>query len=121
MVFSSEVPIEAPSCWPTVTVAEATPASCRATPNVPVLADVEITMPLPSPARMIGPSTPAAYPVCGPSWASQTVASAWASIPDAPTGLGPTLGITTTACSTPAGAPSYRGEHLDDPVVSFVP
>jgi hypothetical protein len=30
MVFSSEVPTEAPSCWPTVTVAEATPASCGA-------------------------------------------------------------------------------------------
>jgi hypothetical protein len=32
MVLSSEVPMEAPSCWPTVTVADATPASCGATP-----------------------------------------------------------------------------------------
>ncbi len=37
MVFSSEVPTEPPSIWPTVTVADATPASCGATPNVPVL------------------------------------------------------------------------------------
>src|SRR5690348_2564528 len=49
MVFSSEVPTEAPSCWPTVTVAEATPASCGATPNVPVLIAGAITMPTPVP------------------------------------------------------------------------
>ena len=60
IVFSSEVPTEAPSCWPTVTVADATPASCGATPNVPVLIAGAITMPRPIPARMIGPSTPAA-------------------------------------------------------------
>ena len=59
IVFSSEVPIEAPSCWPTVTVAEATPASRGATPNVPVLIDGAITMPTPIPVRMSGPSTPA--------------------------------------------------------------
>src|SRR5215469_15996534 len=57
MVFSSEVPIEAPSCWPTVTVADATPASCGATPNVPVLIDGAITMPSPTPVMMMGPST----------------------------------------------------------------
>ena len=43
----------------TVTVADATPASCGATPNVPVLMDGAITMPTPTPARMSGPSTPA--------------------------------------------------------------
>ena len=37
MVFSSDVPTEPPSIWPTVTVAAATPASCGATPKVPVL------------------------------------------------------------------------------------
>ncbi|MGH3195520.1 MAG: hypothetical protein ACRDNT_06210, partial [Streptosporangiaceae bacterium] len=36
MVFSRETPMEPPSCWPTVTVADATPASRGATPNVPV-------------------------------------------------------------------------------------
>jgi hypothetical protein len=35
--------MEAPSCWPTVTVAEATPASWGATPKVPVLIDGAIT------------------------------------------------------------------------------
>ena len=60
MVFSSEVPTEAPSCWPTVTVAEATPASWGATPKVPVLITGAITRPRPTAARMIGPSTPAA-------------------------------------------------------------
>src|SRR6266702_4813172 len=74
MVFSSEVPTEPPSIWPTVTVADATPASCGATPNVPVLIAGAITMPRPIPARISGPRTPAAYPVCGPSWASQAVA-----------------------------------------------
>src|ERR1700759_1273488 len=95
MVFSSEVPIEAPSCWPTVTGAEATPASCGATPNVPVLIDGAITRPMPTAARMTGPSTPAAYLVCGPSWASQAIAPAAASIPDVTSGLGPNLGIST--------------------------
>ena len=46
-------------------------------------------------ARMSGPSTPAAYPVCGPSWASQAVPPAAASILDATSGLGPNLGIST--------------------------
>src|ERR1700678_1645088 len=55
IVFSSEVPIEAPSCWPTVTLAEATPASCGITPKVPVLMDGAITMPRPTPVRMSGP------------------------------------------------------------------
>jgi hypothetical protein len=60
MVFSSDVPTEAPRFWPTVTAAEATPASCGATPKVPVLITGAITMPTPVPARMVGPSTPAA-------------------------------------------------------------
>src|SRR6266567_2640340 len=58
MVFSSDVPTEPPSIWPTVTVAAATPASCGATPKVPVLIAVAITMPTPIPARRSGPSTP---------------------------------------------------------------
>jgi hypothetical protein len=33
MVCSSEVPTEAPGCWPTDTVAEATPAPCGGTPG----------------------------------------------------------------------------------------
>jgi len=60
MVFSREVPTEPPSIWPTVTVAEASPASWGATPKVPVLIIGAITMPMPIPARMSGPSTPVA-------------------------------------------------------------
>ncbi len=60
MVFSSEVPTEPPSIWPTVRVAEATPASCGATPNVPALIAGANTMPMPIPLTMIGPTTPAA-------------------------------------------------------------
>ena len=60
MLFSSEVPIEAPSCWPTLRVADATPASCGATPNVPALIAGANTMPMPIPLTMIGPTTPAA-------------------------------------------------------------
>src|ERR1700740_2391141 len=95
MVFRNEGPIEGPSCWPTVTVAEATPASCGATPYVPVLIDGAMTMPRPTPVRMIGPSTPAAYPVCTPRWASQVAAPAATSIPAVTISLGPTLGIST--------------------------
>src|ERR1700728_1099097 len=83
MVFSSDVPMEAPSCCPTLTVAEATPASCGATPKVPVLIDGAMTRPMPIAAMMHGPSTPAAYPVCGPSCASQAIAPAAISMPDA--------------------------------------
>jgi hypothetical protein len=60
MVFSSAVPTEAPSCWPTVTVADATPASCGATPNVPVLMHGAMIMPRATPVRISGPSTPPA-------------------------------------------------------------
>ena len=58
-VFSSEVPIEPPSCCPVLTVAEATPASCGATPNVPVFIDGAIVKPKPRPATSSGPSTAA--------------------------------------------------------------
>ena len=61
----------------------------------PVLITGAITMPRPVPARMIGPSTPVAYPVCGLSWASHTIPPEAASIPDATSGLGPNLGIST--------------------------
>src|SRR5258708_7415198 len=70
----SRVPTEAPSCWPTVAAAKATPT--WATPKVPVLIDGAVTVPVPIAARISGPSTPAAYPVCGPNWASQTVPAA---------------------------------------------
>src|ERR1700743_1041984 len=69
MLFSSEVPIEAPSCWPTLRVAEATPASCGATPKVPALMAGANTRPAPIPPTMIGPSTPPAHPECAPEWA----------------------------------------------------
>src|SRR5258708_31136225 len=85
---------------PTVTVADATSASCGATPKVPVLIAGAITMPRPILARISGPSTPAAWPVCGPSWpswASQTIPPDAASILDAINGLGPNLMI--LACS----------------------
>jgi len=36
MVFSGDVPTEPPSIWPTLTAAAANPASCGATPKVPV-------------------------------------------------------------------------------------
>src|SRR5258706_2804976 len=47
-MFSSWVPTEAPSCWPTVTVAKATPTSYGATPKVPVLIDGALTVPVPN-------------------------------------------------------------------------
>jgi len=75
-MFSNWVPTEAPSCWPTVIVAKATPTSCGATPKVPVLIDGAITVTFPIAARISGPGTPAAYPVCGPNWAGQTVPAA---------------------------------------------
>ena len=51
-----------------VTVAKAAPTSCGATPKVPVLIYGAVTVPVPIAARISGPSTPAAYPVCGPNW-----------------------------------------------------
>jgi hypothetical protein len=36
-VLSSAVPIEPPTCWLVLTIAEATPASLRSTPSVAVL------------------------------------------------------------------------------------
>jgi hypothetical protein len=59
-VLSGEVPIEPPICCPVLTVADATPASCGATPNVPVLIAVAIVNPKPAPVTSSGPSTAAA-------------------------------------------------------------
>src|SRR3954447_309731 len=95
IVFRSEVPIEAPSCWPTLTVADATPASCGATPKMPVLIAGATTRPRPSPASTSGPSTPSTELVCAPSWASQAIAPAAMTNPAVTTGRGPTLGIRT--------------------------
>ena len=56
-VFSSEVPIEAPICCPVFRTAEATPASCGATPKVPVFIAGAIVNPKPRPVTSSGPST----------------------------------------------------------------
>jgi hypothetical protein len=40
-----------------LSVAEATPASCGSTPNVPVLFDGAIVKPMPRPTTISGPST----------------------------------------------------------------
>jgi hypothetical protein len=56
--------------------ADETRRPAGATPKVPVLIDAAITVPVPIAARISEPSTPAAYPVCGPNWASQTVPAA---------------------------------------------
>ena len=56
MVLSRAVPIEPPSCWPTFSVAEATPASDGATPNVPVFIEGGIDRPMPAPLTSIGPT-----------------------------------------------------------------
>src|SRR5580693_883622 len=110
--------MEAPSCWPTFTVAEATPASSGATPKVPVLIDGAITRPMPTAATMSGPSTPAAYPVCGPSWASQTIAPAAVTIPDATSGRGPTRGISAIVATLEVTAePALIGRNAT-PVTS---
>ena len=61
-VFSSAVPIEPPSCWPTLIVAEATPASYGATPYVPVFTAGAITSPTPSAVTTSGPRMTDAYP-----------------------------------------------------------
>src|ERR1700691_886452 len=57
IVLSSAVPMEPPSCWPTLSVADATPASLGATPKVPVFIDGGIERPMPAPATISGPST----------------------------------------------------------------
>jgi hypothetical protein len=54
MLFSSEVPIEPPACWPVLTSAEATPAPAGPTPDVPAFIDVETTKPRPAPTSSSG-------------------------------------------------------------------
>ena len=56
IVLNSEVPIEPPSCCPVFTLAEATPASAGATPNVPVLIDGAMTKPREDPSTSSGGS-----------------------------------------------------------------
>jgi hypothetical protein len=67
---------------------------------------------------MIGPSTPAAYPVWGPSWASQVAAPAATSIPTATIGLGPTLGISTIVDTLAATAIPPANGRKAKPVVT---
>src|SRR5580693_97909 len=58
------------------------------------------------------------YPVCGPSWASQTAAPAAVSIPQATSGLGPTRGIRTMVARLEAAAePALNGRNAT-PVTS---
>ena len=49
IVESSAVPIEPPTCWLVLTVAEATPASWESTPRVPLLKVVGKIRPSPTP------------------------------------------------------------------------
>ena len=57
MVLSSDVPIEPPTCWPVLTMAEAAPASDDATSAVPVFIDGDITKPRPVDASNSGGRT----------------------------------------------------------------
>src|ERR1700689_5493005 len=72
IVLSRDVPIEPPTCWPVLSVAEAAPASCGATPNVPVFIDGAVVKPKPSPASSSGPSTADAQLECTPILVSHT-------------------------------------------------
>ena len=96
MVLSSAVPIEPPSCWPTLSVAEATPASFAATPKVPVLKPGATDMPRPAPVSSKGPSTAATYEEWTPIPVSQTIPPAAISRPSPIKGFGPVRGISTT-------------------------
>jgi hypothetical protein len=49
IVFSSAVPIEPPSCWPVLSVADATPASEDRTPQVPAFIADGTVSPRPRP------------------------------------------------------------------------
>ena len=53
-VLSSAVPIDPPTCWLVLTVAEATPANERSTPSVAVCIDAGMIEPMPKPMIMSG-------------------------------------------------------------------
>ena len=94
-MLSSEVPMEPPSCWPVLTVAEATPASRGATPYVPVLNAVENISPSPRPVTSRAGRTVPAYPECTPILVNKTMPSAASTRPAETIGLGPIRGIIT--------------------------
>ena len=87
--------MEPPSCWPTLRVAEATPASSGATPNVPVFIDGGMDRPMPAPATSSGPSTVEAYPECTPIRVSHAIPAAAISMPTPTSGFDPMRGSKT--------------------------
>src|ERR1700733_13734542 len=96
IVLRRDVPIEPPTCWPVLSVAEAAPVSCGATPNVPVFIDGAIVKPKPSPATTSGRGTPPPNLEGTPILASHTRLPAASSMPAVTSGLGPSRGSSTT-------------------------
>jgi len=73
-VLSSAVRIEPPTCCDVLTIAEATPASARATPAVAVAIAGAKTRPSPTPMTSSEGSTCEAYAVSTPTRVSRIIA-----------------------------------------------
>ena len=94
MVLSRAVPIDPPTCWDVLTMAEATPASAGRTPRVAVLIDGAMTAPRPTPVMTSPGEDVADVPAVQLRWANTTMPTAARARPEATTNLGPIRGST---------------------------
>lgn len=94
-VFSSAVPMEPPTCWLVLTIAEATPASRTATPYVARFITVAKTMPRPRPRKSRLGSTWVTYPLVRSRPVIHTMAAAAMPMPSGTIGFAPNRGTST--------------------------
>lgn len=83
--------MDPPTCCPTLTMAEATPASARSTPAVAVLMDAEMVRPRPAPKTSVAGRTRLAWSLVTLIRASRNAPIAARNSPGAIVQRGPTL------------------------------
>src|SRR5581483_1372391 len=86
------VPIEPPTCWEVLTIAEATPASVGLTPSVAVPNPAEKIDPIASPTRIRPGRTSATYVLDGVNRVKNHIAMQPITIPKITTARGPVRG-----------------------------
>ncbi|KQN39194.1 hypothetical protein ASE87_15470 [Frigoribacterium sp. Leaf44] len=91
-MLSSAVPIDPPTCWLVLTMAEATPAWPRSTPSVAVWIDAGMIEPMPKPSTIKAGSTLAAYRLSRSSRVSSSMPITPRVMPNGTMILGPKRG-----------------------------
>src|SRR6266702_214183 len=108
-VASTARPIEPPTCWPTLSSADASPVSVLVTLVTATTVSVTNTIDMPVAITIIGGNTPDQYVVAVSTWANQNSPTVMSAEPIVSSGLGPTRGRTWLTIPEPTKSTALNG------------